>query len=126
MPSPVSPGSGRKDRRQARGQGSPLTNDAAEQAQAGGVSLPAVPWVVHPGGREWDPQPDGPVEFPAPGLHGDDGAERGLIAQELGDKLIWNGLGLRRSEQGTLSPRGSEGLVDRTQLSPQCKGGTQC
>ena len=88
-------------RRQGRA-GAPLTNDAAEQPQAGGVSLPAVPRVIRPGGREWDPKPDGAVELAAPRLHGDNGAERGLVAQEFGDQLIGYRLGLR-SAQGVHS-----------------------
>ena len=72
--------------------GAPLTNDAAEQAQAGGVSLPAVPRVVSPGRRKRNPKPNGAVELPAPGFHSDNGAECGLVAQELGDKLIWDRL----------------------------------
>ena len=58
------------------------------------VSLPTVPRVVCPGGREWDPEPNGTVELAAPRLHGDNGAERGLIAQEFGDQIIWYRLGL--------------------------------
>lgn len=80
--------------RRQGGAGAPLTNDAAEQPQAGGVSLPAVPRVICPGGREWDAKPDGAVELAAPWLHGDNGAEGGLVAQEFGDQLIGYRLGL--------------------------------
>ena len=63
----------------------PLTDDAAEQPQAGGVPLPAVSGVVHPGRGQRDAEADGAVELPAPRLHGDDGparCPRGMLSLE--------------------------------------------
>ena len=90
----------------------PLTDDTAEQPQAGGVPLPAVPGIVHPGWGQRDAEANGAVELPAPRLHGDDGAERGLVAQEFGDQLIGYRLGLRGA-QGGCSARSSRGAHGR-------------
>ena len=45
-------------------------------------------------GRHWDRHGDGLVELPPPGLHGDDGAEGGSVAQDGPHHVVWYGLGL--------------------------------
>lgn len=110
LPSPLNVATGSCCRPEdgTEAKGAPLTSDTAEQAKAGGVPLPAVPRVVRPGRRERDPKPNGAVELPAPWLHGDNGAERGLVAQQFGDQLIWYGLGLRGIKGGPSASRSRE------------------
>lgn len=100
--------------------GTPLTSDTAEQPQAGGVALPTVSRVVCPRRRERDAKPDGAVELPAPWLHSDNGAECGLVAQQLGDQLVWHRLSLR-GIKGAPSASRTQGLLREGSRSP--KGG---
>lgn len=55
------------------------TNDATEEAQAGGVPFTSIAWTLPPGGGQGDAQADGPMELASAWLHRHHGAERGLV-----------------------------------------------
>lgn len=77
-----------------------VTDDTAEQAEAGGVALAGVPRTIPPGGRQRDPQANGTVKLASPRLYGHHRAERGLVPQKLGHQFIWDRLGLRAEDGG--------------------------
>lgn len=55
------------------------TNDAAEEAQAGGVPFTSIAWTLPPGGGQRDAQADGPMELASARLHRHHRAERSLV-----------------------------------------------
>lgn len=76
------------------------TDDTAEEAQAGGVPLAGVPGALPPGRRQRDAQADWPVEFAAPRLDGDHGAEGRLVTEVPGQHFIGDWLRLRGTRWG--------------------------
>lgn len=75
-----------------------VTDDTAEQAEAGGVALASVPRTLPPGGRQRDPQANGAVKLAPTRLYGHHGAERGLVPQKFGHQLVGDRLGLRAED----------------------------
>lgn len=76
------------------------TCDTAEQAETGGtVSLVAVGEALPREGRHRDRHGDGLVELPSSGLHGNNGAERRSVTEDLLHRVIGYGLGLKRNNR---------------------------
>lgn len=90
-----------------------LACDAAEEAQAGGGVSPGSNGVaLCRSGRYRDRHGNGLVELPPPGLHGNDRAEGGPVAEEIPHHVIWDGLSLK--------VRGKGGIKEVNQCSLIC------
>lgn len=72
------------------------TNDTAEEAQAGGVTLPSIPRTLPPGWWQRDAQPDWTVKFASAGFDGNHWAEGRLVTKLPSQQFIWYWLRLRR------------------------------
>lgn len=79
------------------------TNDTAEEAQAGGVTLPGITRTLPPGWRQRDAQPYRTVEFASPRLNGDHWAEGRLVAELPSQELVRDWLRLRGRQRGKVS-----------------------
>lgn len=71
------------------------TNDTAEKAQAGGITLPGIPRTLSPGRWQWDAQSDWTVEFASAWLDGNHWAEGRLVTKLSSQQFIGNWLRLK-------------------------------